>query len=63
MLKRMVLAGLLTLAAAPVLAADTASDRRAPVSTDEARVLAGKQIKAQEKAASDTARACSCKHG
>ena len=63
MLKRMVLAGLLAMAAVPVLAADTAADRiatTAPASTNDARALAGKQIVAQQKAA---AMACSCKHG
>ena len=63
MTKRMLLAGLLALTAVPVLAADVTADRKVatPVSTDEARALAGKQIAAQAKA--DQVRACSCAHG
>jgi hypothetical protein len=65
MTKRIVLAGLLALAAVPVLGADAASGRKVatPVSTDEARAMAGKQIAAQEKAEAASARACTCSHG
>lgn len=61
MTKRMILAALLAFSAVPVLAADTAADRKTtPVSTDDARALAGRQIAAQTKA---DVRACSCSHG
>ncbi len=59
MTKRMVLAGLLARAAVPALA--VAASQAAPVSTDEARALAAKQIAAQQKA--DSARTCACPHG
>lgn len=63
MMKRMVLAGLLAFSAVPVLAADAAPRPKAPASTDEARVMAGKQIAAQAKAEAAPVRACTCSHG
>jgi hypothetical protein len=64
MMKRMVLAGLLSLAAVPALAADTSTDRKASVtSTDEARALAGRGISAKSKADTTPARGCTCAHG
>ena len=65
MTKRIVLAGLLALAAMPALGADTSYDRKVATatSTDEARAMAVKQTVAQEKAQVASARACACPHG
>lgn len=66
MTKTMFLAALFALGAVPGLAAGTPADRKAsaaaPVSSDDARAMASKQISAQQKAETTLAQACPCCH-